>query len=141
LETALAAAELEHGAPGKSGHFGHRYYARGDWLVFLRKKFFGQARQVGGWGHLLGDKGSAYEIGLRAFKATVYYYDRDGELSLLGRNLMRALMLNELDEASAWAVNATKAEIAALAPEVFSAASRRDKIARDVLEGAAHSIA
>src|SRR5438105_2665552 len=38
----------------------------------------GQTAKVGGWGHILGDKGSGFEIGLRALKAVVYYYDCDG---------------------------------------------------------------
>src|SRR6266568_8847155 len=41
----------------------------------------GRTAKVGGWGHILGDKGSGFEIGLRALKAVVYYFDRDGEWS------------------------------------------------------------
>src|SRR5215475_1443826 len=32
----------------------------------------GRTAKIGGWGHLLGDKGSGYEIGLRSLKAVVY---------------------------------------------------------------------
>src|SRR5687768_2064634 len=38
----------------------------------------GKTVKFGGWGHHLGDKGSGYEIGLRALKAVVYYFDCDG---------------------------------------------------------------
>ncbi len=101
----------------------------------------GRTFQFGGWGHLLGDKGSGYEIGLRALKAVVYYLDRDGEWSLLGRRILRTLQLNEPNELIGWAQAANKTDIAALAVEVFEAARDRDKIARDILEGAAHSLA
>ena len=57
----------------------------------------GKTAKVGGWGHILGDKGSGFEIGLRALKAVVYYYDRDGEWSKLGQRILRKLALNEPD--------------------------------------------
>ncbi|GIT12845.1 MAG: hypothetical protein CM1200mP34_2510 [Verrucomicrobiales bacterium] len=47
----------------------------------------GTTTKLGGWGHLLGDKGSGFEIGLRALKACVFYLDRDGTWSALGQRL------------------------------------------------------
>ena len=81
---------------------------------------FGQTKdgntiKIGGWGHLLGDKGSGYEIGLRALKAVVYYYDRDGVWSALGQRLLRTLQLNEPDDLIGWVQSASKTEVAALA--------------------------
>jgi N-acetylmuramic acid 6-phosphate etherase len=101
----------------------------------------GKTVKFGGWGHVLGDKGSGYEIGLRALKAVVYYLDRDGEWSLLGGRLLRALQLNEPNDLIGWAQNACKTDIAALAVEVFEAWSQRDEIASDILDGAAESLA
>lgn len=101
----------------------------------------GTIGKVGGWGHILGDKGSGYEIGLRALKACVYYLDRDGEWSNLGQRVLRALQLNEPNDLIGWVQFAAKNEIAALAIEVFAAAKEKDEIARDILEGAAHSLA
>jgi N-acetylmuramic acid 6-phosphate etherase len=101
----------------------------------------GKTAKIGGWGHILGDKGSGYEIGLRALKAVVYYFDREREWSCLGRRLLRALQLNEPNDLIGWAQTAGKMEIAALAPEVFAARQRGDRIAADILEGAAESLA
>jgi len=101
----------------------------------------GQTAKVGGWGHILGDKGSGFEIGLRALKAVVYYYDCDGVWSKLGQRLLRKLQLNEPDDLIGWAQRAGKDDVAALAVEVFNAWSEGDKIASDILEGAAHSLA
>ncbi len=101
----------------------------------------GANAKIGGWGHILGDKGSGFEIGLRALKAVVYYHDRDGEWSDLGRRLLRKLQLNEPDDLIAWVQKAPKDDVAALAPEVFAAWSRRDRIASDILAGAADSLA
>jgi N-acetylmuramic acid 6-phosphate etherase len=101
----------------------------------------GRTAKVGGWGHILGDKGSGFEIGLRALKAVVYYFDRDGEWSGLGQRILRSLQLNEPNDLIDWAQNASKPDIATLAVEVFGAASQRDKIAADILAGAAETLA
>ncbi len=101
----------------------------------------GRTAKMGGWGHMLGDKASGYEIGLRALKAAVFYFDRDGTWSRLGQQLLRTLQLNEPNDLIGWAQSANKTEIAALTIEVFSAAARSDRIARDILDGAASSLA
>lgn len=101
----------------------------------------GRSVKVGGWGQHLGDKGSGYEIGLRALKAAVYYFDRDGEWPKLGQQLLRTLQLNEPNDLIPWVQNASKDEVARLALDVFEAWKRRDKIATDILEGAASTLA
>ena len=90
---------------------------------------FGQApdgttAKLGGWGHILGDKGSGYEIGLRALKACVFYLDRDGTWSALGQRILRRLQLNSPDQLIDWVAGAAKPEIADLAREVFAAHSQ-----------------
>ena len=107
---------------------------------------FGQApdgttAKLGGWGHILGDKGSGYEIGLRALKACVFYLDRDGTWSALGQRILRRLQLNSPDQLIDWVAGAAKPEIADLAREVFAAHARRDKISTDILDGAASTLA
>ncbi|PAW78488.1 MAG: N-acetylmuramic acid 6-phosphate etherase [Pedosphaera sp. Tous-C6FEB] len=113
----------------------------GTGSCFYARTADGRTARFGGWGHLLGDKGSGYEVGLRALKACVFYLDRDGEWSRLGERILRALQLNEPAELIAWAQAASKAGIAALAEEVFAAAAERDPIAKDILTGAAASLA
>jgi N-acetylmuramic acid 6-phosphate etherase len=101
----------------------------------------GRSAKVGGWGHILGDKGSGYEIGLRGLKAALYYYDRDGKWPPLGARLLRALQMNEPNDFISWAQTADKAEVAALAKEVFAAWEERDPIATDIVNAAAASLA
>jgi len=101
----------------------------------------GHEFKIGGWGHLLGDKGSGHEIGLRALKAVVHHFDHDGIWPPLGRRLLRALQLNEPGDLVGWVQSASKAEIAALATEVFAAWDHQDKIAADIFDGAVHSLA
>ncbi len=100
----------------------------------------GKIAKIGGWGHILGDKGSGYEIALRALKAVVFYYDQDGVWSKLGRQLLRRLQLNEPNELITWAQTAEKSQIASLAVEVFAAWNKGDKIASDILASAQESL-
>ena len=137
LETALYAAECS----GNTKADARVIVLSGTGSCCYGRSVSGAVAKVGGWGHLIGDKGSGYEIGLRAMKAVVFYYDRDGVWPQLGQRISRALQLSVPNDFIDWAQNAGKNDIAALAVEVFGAWSKRDKIARDILEGAAHSLA
>jgi len=139
LDTALAAAEIDERAGESLSAV--IIVLSGTGSVFYGRNARGQRVRVGGWGHIVGDKGSAYEIGLRGLKASLYCYDRDGRIPPLGQRLLTALVLNELREIPEWAHTASKTDIAALAREVSAAASNGDRIARDILEGAAHALA
>ena len=95
----------------------------------------GRAAKIGGWGHILGDKGSGFEIGLRGLKAVVFYLDRDGTWSYLGERLLAATGCNEPDELIEWTAVADKNTVSALAVEVFAARRKRDSIARNIIFG------
>ena len=139
LETALMAAEQARGVTRRE--LPRVLVLSGTGSCCFGRTHDDRTVKFGGWGHLIGDKGSGYEIGLRALKAVVYYYDRDGEWSALGQRLLRALLLNEPNDLIGWAQNASKTDIAALAIEVFKAWTKRDRIASDILKGAAESLA
>ena len=138
LETALAAASCQEA--------GNQWQTSvlilsGTGSCCYGKSIDGRSAKIGGWGHVLGDKGSGYEIGLRGLKAVVYYFDRDGNWTLLGRRILTALLLNEPNDLIGWVQSASKSEIARLAVEVFVAAQSGDRIARDILRGAADTLA
>jgi N-acetylmuramic acid 6-phosphate etherase len=137
LETALAAAESR----AKSQTATSVLILSGTGSCCFGRAPDNQTARIGGWGHVLGDKGSGYEIGLHALKTAVYHLDRDGQWSQLGRNLLHFLLLNEPEDLIDWAGSAPKPDIAALAVPVFAAAAAGDKIARDILEAAAQSLA
>jgi N-acetylmuramic acid 6-phosphate etherase len=101
----------------------------------------GKTAKIGGWGHLLGDQGSGYEIGLRAIKEVIFYFDRDGKLPRLGRQILQRLQMNEPLELIAWAQGADKSQIASVAMEVFDSWNRGDQIAGTILADAAKSLA
>jgi len=101
----------------------------------------GKGVKVGGWGHVLGDWGSGYDIGLHALRAAVDAYDHNGVWPELGKRLLRSLLLNEPSELIDWAQKADKTEIAGLAAEVFAAWDRKDPLAGEILAGAAKGLA
>ena len=143
LETALMAADIPASQKKRRdlGNTPRVLVLSGTGSCCFGRAAEGKSCKVGGWGHILGDKGSAYEIGLRALKAVVYYLDRDGQWSTLGQRLLRSLSLNEPNDLIGWVLNAGKDDVAGLAVEVFKAWENHDSIARDILAGAVESLA
>jgi N-acetylmuramic acid 6-phosphate etherase len=137
LETALAAVEPD----GKTTPAAQVLILSGTGSCCFGRTPDNQSARVGGWGHIIGDKGSGYEIGLRGLKAAVHYLDCDGRWSTLGQNLLQALVLNEPEDLIDWAKTASKTDIAALAVQVFDAAAKKDNIAADILKAAAETLA
>jgi N-acetylmuramic acid 6-phosphate etherase len=137
LETALVAGE----SGGKTKAVARVLILSGTGSCCFGRKPDGKTIRFGGWGHILGDKGSGYEIGLRGLKASVHCLDREGRWPLLGQNILQALQMNEPDDLIDWAKTAAKPEMAALAVQVFAAAAKGDKLARGILTAAAESLA
>jgi N-acetylmuramic acid 6-phosphate etherase len=137
LETALTAA-----ADGKrTERIPQVLIVSGTGSGCYGKNVKGRGVKVGGWGHVLGDKGSGYDIGLRALQAVVDGYDHELVWPDLGGRLLRALQLNEPNDLIDWAQGADKTEIASLAVEVFAAWGHKDMAAAEILAGAARSLA
>jgi N-acetylmuramic acid 6-phosphate etherase len=137
LETALTAA-----ADGKRAkRIPQVLMVSGTGSSCYAKSLQGRGVKVGGWGHMLGDKGSGYDIGLRALQTVIDAYDQESAWPDLGRRLLRALLLNEPNDLIDWAQAADKAAIAGLAEEVFAAWDHKDRIAAEILAGAARSLA
>jgi N-acetylmuramic acid 6-phosphate etherase len=139
LETALAGGEFD--ARDRKDFDALIITLAGTGSCFFGKNAAGKTMKVGGWGHILGDEGSAYEIGVRAMNLVLRHFDEAGEVSKLGQRLLRALLLNKPEEMSAWAVTAKKTDVASLAVEVAGAATAGDKTARAIVDGSAASIA
>jgi N-acetylmuramic acid 6-phosphate etherase len=100
----------------------------------------GRTAKAGGWGHILGDGGSGFEMAMSALRAVIAEFDRTGKLPKLGQNFLRALQLNEPNQFIAWAQAAGKDAVAALAVEVFAANACGDRLARAVLSLSANCL-
>jgi len=101
----------------------------------------GRTAKVGGRGHVIGDRASACDIGLRALRAVIADLDHRGQMGALGAALLNALMFNEPEQLIPWSVQATKTEIGNLAVTVFSAAAKGDKLAKKLLADSATMLA
>ncbi|NDD92565.1 hypothetical protein EBZ37_10815, partial [bacterium] len=65
-------------------------------------KFKGHSVRAGGWGHILGDGGSAYYLSHKALRWTVAEYDRTGKLDSLGRSLLKKAELESISQLAAY---------------------------------------
>jgi N-acetylmuramic acid 6-phosphate etherase len=137
LETALAAADTG----GQTAPAAQVLILSGTGSCCFGRTPDNRTARIGGWGHIIGDKGSGYEIGLCGVKAAAHHLDCAGQWSILGQNLLQALALNEPEDLIDWAKNASKPDIAALAVQVFDAAAKGDQFASHILKAAAETLA
>ena len=100
----------------------------------------GQFARCGGWGHLLGDEGSGYAIGLAALRTVVQAHDGRTGPTGLTVVVKRTTNVSEVDGLIAWSASAAKADIAALAPTVIALAET-DSAAAEIVRTAARDLA
>ncbi len=103
----------------------------------------GQSFRVGGWGHLLGDKGSGYDIGLHALQAVMESYD-----GVSPPTRMKELVLTkhrwhspEALRSYVYQAHITKQHIAEFAKICIEAAAEGDNAARRILTRSAEDLA
>lgn len=104
----------------------------------------GAERLVGGWGHLIGDEGSSFDIGRRALIAAARASDGRAAPTLLLDALQKRLgvreprsLIRKLYHGEDGSVRA----IAALAPLVLTAAKSGDAVALEILADSARALA
>jgi glucosamine kinase len=86
----------------------------------------GTTARCGGWGPVFGDEGSGAWIGRRALSIVTAAADgRESPTALTGA-ILTAAELNEVSELIPWAAGANPAQIATLAPVVFTVADAGD---------------
>ncbi|MGL5574767.1 MAG: N-acetylglucosamine kinase [Sarcina sp.] len=81
----------------------------------------------GGWGHLLGDEGSAYKIAIEGLKHMIYENDNNMELGELSIALLDALEISKVDDIIGFVYSSTKDEIAKFAQIVSRLAEKGDE--------------
>ena len=103
----------------------------------------GAYRQVGGWGHVLGDEGSAYDIAVRSLRAAARFNDGRGEFTTLIDLIPPALDVSDMIQVAfkIYGLNMPREEIAALAKTVNEAAKNGDEVSRKILHNAAEELA
>jgi N-acetylmuramic acid 6-phosphate etherase len=135
LETALAAA------PETGSARPHVLVLSGTGSCCFGRDAQGRTAKVGGRGHVIGDRASACDIGLRALRAVMADLDQKGKMGALGTAMLNALTFNEPEQLIPWSVQASKTEIASLAVTVFTVAGQGDRLARNLLAESAGMLA
>lgn len=96
--------------------------------------------RAGGWGHLLNDVGSAYGLGQAAMVAATRATDGRGKPTALTAMVCEKLGLSDLKQIyrKLHHEGVSRAEVAALAPQIVALADAGDEVARSILiEGVA----
>ncbi len=100
----------------------------------------GQEAQAGGWGHLLGDEGSGYDIARRALQAVSRAADGRGVPTRLSSLMLETLELSQPRNLIPWIHSVSKDKVAQLAGVVFDAANADDLVAQGILDEAADEL-
>jgi N-acetylglucosamine kinase-like BadF-type ATPase len=111
-------------------------------VVFGRNER-GETKKVGGHGHLIGDPGSGYDIGIRALRAIIAASEGRGEKTKLTGEILRGLSLSREEDIIPWLYSAEepKVAVARLAPLVISVAEKGDGVANKILHSAVRELA
>lgn len=96
-----------------------------------------------GWGHLLGDDGSGYWMGMSALRAILRAVDGRGAATMLRERVLEAWQIDSTDAilTRVYIGDAPPAQIAALAPLVLVCAEAGDEVATSIVKQAGESIA
>lgn len=102
----------------------------------------GKSCRSGGWGHIIGDEGSGYDIGINAIKAALKSYDGRGEKTILESSVLEYLGLKCHEDLINYIYRggAGKKEIASLTRAVNDAHKKGDMVSKKILKTAAEEL-
>jgi N-acetylglucosamine kinase-like BadF-type ATPase len=102
----------------------------------------GRTALVGGWGYLLGDEGSAFDVGREALRAVLRADDERGPSTALRELLSRELAIGQPRDLIRviYQADSPRNAVAGLAPLVVAAAGEGDPVARQILARAGRDL-
>ena len=127
---------------GGIGHDVGIVVAAGTGSIVFGRNSRGETKRVGGWGHILGDEGSAYKIAIAGMQAALKTYDGREMYSCLLADFQEYLDLGSMEDLvdviyrRGWDVK----KIAALAPIVDRAAANGDRVANKIIDDAVEDL-
>lgn len=101
----------------------------------------GEEARAGGWGYMLGDEGSGYDIALKGLQAVARAADKREPPTELTDLILNRLELNEPNNLIRWTHAASRDEIAQLAEVVFKATKIGDTKASQIIDSAVGELA
>lgn len=114
----------------------------GTGSIALGQNECGRVERSGGWGHILGDEGSGYDIGRRALQAAVQAADGRGPETRLLEQVLRHWELLSADEIIGKVYSSNdKATLAEISSLTLQLAREGDKMARKIVREAARELA
>lgn len=100
----------------------------------------GDEARASGWGYLLGDEGSGYDIAIKGLQAVARAADGRGNPTELTNRILHRLERNEPSELIRWTHAASRDEIAQLAEVIFDTAQTTDAVATKIVDEAADEL-
>jgi len=96
----------------------------------------GEFGRASGWGYIIGDEGSGYDIARKAMIAALRAHDMRGEKTVLEEKLVAHLGLSSIEDlvGKVYAEAMPRDRVSALAPLVLEAAEEGDAVAKGLLE-------
>ncbi|WP_251548867.1 BadF/BadG/BcrA/BcrD ATPase family protein [Neobacillus muris] len=103
----------------------------------------GERQRAGGWGYLIDDEGSGYDIGRAALNAVFKAYDGRGPKTTLTNMLLKHFQVQEVPELIHFIYEPGKSRtaIAPLSQYVSAAADQNDDAAKQIIQQAAGKLA
>lgn len=101
----------------------------------------GRQGRTGGWGHLLGDEGSGYNIAIKGFKNMIMEEEQNLPYSSLTKAFMKKLAIEKAEQIKSFIYSSNKGDIAAFAELVAKEAELGDEKAKKILLQAGKDLA
>jgi N-acetylglucosamine kinase-like BadF-type ATPase len=95
----------------------------------------GRLARVGGWGHILGDEGSAFHLGLEGIRAVVRAHDGSLPMTSLTERALSFLRIRHADELvkAFYMEDVRKDRLAKFSKDVVDAATQGDEVATGIV--------
>lgn len=104
-------------------------------------KYKNEVTRTGGWGHILGDEGSGYDIVKNAFKQMTLDKDDSKDISNLTSALLKKINAKNIAESMDYIYKSNKGELASLVPTIVDMANKGDQSALKILNEAGTDLA
>lgn len=122
-----------HGRPGV-------VVIAGTGTVVMARGVDGRETRAGGWGYLLGDEGSGYDLGNRAIRAVLAAHDGVGPATALTAAVLEALGAGSPPDVVPTVYAGGRTLVASLALLVTGTAQKGDSVAAEIVRDAVQSL-